>query len=182
MRLEGFSMATSKTGKRIGRPPGDTLYPNSDKIKAQIVGWLSEGKTLRDFCRQEQMPSYPSIFRWLDEDPVFAINYARAREVGFEILAEEALYIADNTNAGRKVVTHSTDDEDVTVVTEEDMLGHRKLQIDTRMRLLRAWHPKKYGDKTIVAGDEESPLSVEVSFDVFGELLKNISLTRAAGE
>jgi hypothetical protein len=182
MRLEGFSMATSKTGKTIGRPPGDTLYPNKEKIKGQIIGWLSEGKTLRDFCRQEQMPSYQSIFRWLDEDPAFALDYARAREVGFEILAEEALHIADNTRMGRKVVTNSGGEDDAMTVTEEDMLGHRKLQIDTRMRLLKAWHPKKYGDRTVVAGDEEAPLAVEVSFNVFDEVLKNMALTRAAGE
>jgi hypothetical protein len=170
------------TGKKVGRPLGDTLYPNKERIKEQIVAWLAEGKTLRDFCRQEQMPSYPTIFAWLDQDAQFSINYARAREVGFEILAEEALHIADNTRMGRKIVTNSGGDDDVMTVTEEDMLGHRKLQIDTRMRLLKAWHPKKYGDKTIVAGDDENPVAVEVSFDVFGELLKNVALTRQTSE
>ena len=170
------------TGKKVGRPPGDTLYPNKEQIKKQIVAWLSEGRTLRDFCRQEQMPSYPTIFAWLDQDKQFAIDYARAREVGFEILAEEALHIADNQRMGRKIVTNSGGEDDIMTVTEEDMLGHRKLQIDTRMRLLKAWHPKKYGDRTVVAGDDENPVAVEVSFDVFGELLKNIALTRAASE
>jgi hypothetical protein len=170
------------TGKKMGRPPGDTLYPQ-ERIKAEIVAWLAEGKTLRDYCKsREDLPSYPSIFRWLDEDKQFAVDYARAREVGFEILAEEALHIADNTRMGRKIVTNSGGDDDVMTVTEEDMLGHRKLQIDTRMRLLKAWHPKKYGDRTVVAGDDEAPLAVEVSFDVFGELLKNVAMTRQASE
>jgi len=172
------------TGKKLGRPPGDTLFPNKEEIKAQIVAWLSEGKTLRDYCRQAEKPSYPSIYRWLDEDKQFAIDYARAREVGFEILAEETLLIADTMHLGRKVVTHSGGeaDGDVMTVTEEDMLGHRKLQIDTRMRLLRAWHPKKYGDKTTVAGDDQNPVVVETSFDIFGELLKNIALKRQTSE
>jgi hypothetical protein len=173
------------TGKKMGRPLGDTLYPNKEQIKAEIVAWLAEGKTLRDYCKsREGLPSYPTIFAWLDQDKQFAIDYARGREVGFEILAEEALHIADNTHVGRKIVTNSgaTEDEDTMTVTEEDMLGHRKLQIDTRMRLLKAWHPKKYGDRTTVAGDEEAPLAVEVSFDVFGELLKNIALTRQSSE
>lgn len=171
------------TGKKMGRPLGDTLYPNKERIKAEIVAWLSEGKTLRDYCKsREGLPSYPTIFAWLDQDKQFAINYARGREVGFEILAEEALHIADNTRMGRKIVTNSGGDDDVMTVTEEDMLGHRKLQIDTRMRLLKAWHPKKYGDRTVVAGDDEAPLAVEVSFDVFGEVLKNLALTRQASE
>ena len=166
----------------MGRPPGGTLYPQ-ERIKAEIVAWLSEGKTLRDYCKsREDLPSYPTIFAWLDQDKQFAIDYARGREVGFEILAEEALHIADNTRMGRKIVTNSGGDDDVMTVTEEDMLGHRKLQIDTRMRLLKAWHPKKYGDRTVVAGDDEAPLAVEVSFDVFGEVLKNLALTRKASE
>jgi hypothetical protein len=170
------------TGKKMGRPPGGTLYPQ-ERIKAEIVAWLSEGKTLRDYCKsREDLPSYPTIFAWLDQDKQFAIDYARGREVGFEILAEEALHIADNTRMGRKIVTNSGGDDDVMTVTEEDMLGHRKLQIDTRMRLLKAWHPKKYGDRTVVAGDDEAPLAVEVSFDVFGEVLKNLALTRQVSE
>ena len=175
-------MATAK--KKMGRPPGDTLYPNKEKLKEQIVIWLSEGKTLSDFCKQTASPSYPTIFRWLDEDGQFAIDYARARDVGFEILAEEALHIADNMHVGRKVVTHSggDEDDDAMTVTEEDMLGHRKLQIDTRMRLLKAWHPKKYGDKTILAGDDKAPVVVEVSFDIFGEMLKNMTLKRQTSE
>ncbi|HXD37446.1 MAG TPA: hypothetical protein VN624_12375, partial [Rhodanobacter sp.] len=30
---------------------------------------------------------------------------------------------------------------------QEDMLGHRKLRIDTRLKLLAKWDPKRYGDK-----------------------------------
>jgi hypothetical protein len=166
------------TGKKVGRPLGDTLFPNKEEIKDQIIVWLSDGNTLRDYCRQENKPSYPSIYRWLDEDKQFAINYARAREVGFEILAEECLAIADTVEIGHKQVTH----DEGSSTTVEDMLGHRKLRIDTRMRLLRAWHPKKYGDKTTVAGDDQNPVVVETSFDIFGELLKNIALTRQTSE
>ena len=163
---------------------GSTLYPDKEAIKDHIVNWLSEGKTLRDFCRsKEGLPSYSLIFQWLDADAAFAVNYARARDVGFEILAEEALHIADTPRMGEKRVTHSGDDgEDAMTITEEEMLGHRKLQIDTRMRLLKAWHPKKYGDKTILAGDDTAPVIVEASFDIFGELLKNMTLKRQTGE
>jgi len=172
------------TGKKMGRPPGDTLYPNKEAIKEHIVNWLSEGKTLRDFCRSEEgLPSYMTIYRWIEEDKDFALHYARARDVGFEILAEEALHIADTPRMGEKRVTHSGDDgEDAMTITEEEMLGHRKLQIDTRMRLLKAWHPKKYGDKTILAGDDTAPVVVEASFDIFGELLKNMTLKRQTSE
>ena len=172
------------TGKKIGRPPGDTLYPNKEALKEQIVVWISEGKTLMDFCRKEGSPSYPTIYRWLDEDEDFAIHFARARDTGHDVIAEQALHIADNMHMGRKVVTHSGGDEDsdAMTVTEEDMLGHRKLQIETRLKLLAKWNPKKYGDKTILAGDDTAPVVIEANFDIFGELLKNLTLKRQTGE
>jgi hypothetical protein len=34
----------------------------------------------------------------------------------------------------------------------EDMLGHRKLQIETRLKLLAKWSPKRYGDKLGIGG------------------------------
>ena len=172
------------TGKKMGRPIGATSYPNKEDIKRQIVGWLSEGNTLREFCRKEEMPAYATIYDWLEEDADFSTRFARARDIGHDSIAEDAMRIADSMHLGRKVVTNSgaTEDEDTMTVTEEDMLGHRKLQIETRLKLLAKWNPKKYGDKTILAGDDKAPVVIEASFDIFGELLKNIALKRLAGE
>ena len=38
------------------------------------------------------------------------------------------------------------------------MLGHRKLQIDTRKWMLSKMLPKIYGDKLELTGDKENPL------------------------
>jgi len=56
------------------------------------------------------------------------------------------------------------------------------MQIETRLKLLAKWNPRKYGDKTILAGDDQAPVVVEASFDIFGELLKNLALKRQASE
>jgi hypothetical protein len=37
------------------------------------------------------------------------------------------------------------------------MLQHRRLQIETRMRLLGKWAAKRYGDKVAVGGAEDLP-------------------------
>jgi hypothetical protein len=57
-------------------------------------------------------------------------------------------------------------------ITEEDMLGHRKLQIETRLKLLAKFHPTKYGDKVMLAGDKENPL--ELGGTLFEKLLTNV--------
>ena len=163
------------TGKKMGRPPGDSPYPNKEKIKEQIVGWLSEGKTLRDFCRQEEMPSFGAIYRWLQEDKDFEARFAHARVIGHDSIAEECASLADTEPL-------AVFDEAGNKRYDPGSIAWRKMQIETRLKLLAKWNPKKYGDKTILAGDDEAPLVVEASFDIFGELLKNLALTRAAGE
>jgi hypothetical protein len=58
------------------------------------------------------------------------------------------------------------------------MLGHRKLRIETRLKLLAKWNPKKYGDKVQVGGDAENPLKVEADISIFDALIKNIEAKR----
>jgi hypothetical protein len=59
------------------------------------------------------------------------------------------------------------DDPDLSPVQElqiverrvEDMLGHRKLQVETRLKLLAKWDPRRYGDALKLSGDPEAPLA-----------------------
>lgn len=108
----------------------------------KILLWISEGKTLRDYCRQENSPSFQLVYLWLDKDPDFAGRFARAREIGADAIAAEALEIADTPIIGEE----TEDDGDKLKVKRGDMLGHRKLQVETRLKLLAKWFPQKYGD------------------------------------
>jgi hypothetical protein len=65
------------------------------------------------------------------------------------------------------------------------MLGHRKLQIETRLKLLAKWDPKRYGDKLSLSGDKENPIHIEAKVQAeqyFDELLVNLELTKAVGD
>jgi hypothetical protein len=111
-------------------------------IIAGLAAWLSEGKTLREFCRQEGKPSWQSIYAWLDQDKDFSDRIARARLIGEDAIAQECLAIADTPQMGEETKTS----DDGYEVKRGDMLGHRKLQIETRLKLLAKWNPKKWGD------------------------------------
>ena len=41
------------------------------------------------------------------------------------------------------------------------MLGHRKLQVETRLKLLAKWDPKRYGDlmRQEISGPDGSPIT-----------------------
>ncbi len=119
-----------------------TLDERKD-ILTSLEAWLSEGKTLREFCRQEGMPSWQSVYAWLDEDKDFADRIAHARLLGEEAILQECLAIADTPQIGEETKTSDDGHE----VKRGDMLGHRKLRIETRLKLLAKWNPKKWGEK-----------------------------------
>ena len=128
---------------KTGRPSKYT-----EAIAISICEQLSEGIPLREICRQEGMPAWRTVYDWMWRNEQLSTAIARARDIGYDKMAEECLYIADNLHMGKKKVFTSgaDDDEDSVTVTEEDMLGHRKLQIETRLKLLAKFNPKRYGD------------------------------------
>lgn len=86
--------------------------------------------------------------RWLDGQQEFRAQYARARDVGLDFLAEEILRIADTPQIGTKSVSKATGLE----ITEGDMIDHRRLQVEARKWYLSKLAPKRYGDKLELAG------------------------------
>lgn len=92
------------------------------------------------------MPARRTVDRWRQEDEAFAARVARARDIGYDQIAEECLTIADTTEQGVTTVV----DDDGTKETTGDMLGHRKLRVETRLKLLACWDPRRYGNKASI--------------------------------
>jgi hypothetical protein len=157
------------------RERGYSPAERAEHCEALFV-WLEDGKTLRSFCRQPGRPSYGAFYDWIEADEALASRVARARDIGYDSLAEEAKEISDTPLPGKRI----KQTEDGTEVTIEDMLGHRKLQIETRLKLLACWNPKKYGQRQLVGSDPENPIVPPQVGDVFNEILKGIALQRAA--
>lgn len=132
----------------IGRP---TIY--TEETAAKIVELLSSGVFLREICRMEGMPAWTTVYNWMDADAVLNERIARARERGEEALALECLEIANRPVMGEETETS----ENGMKVKRADMLGHRKLQIDTRLRLLAKWNPRKWGEKVAIGGADDLP-------------------------
>lgn len=131
----------------------------------EIHSWIESGKTLRDYCRQKGKPSYGTVYDWLEADAKTAdkletSRFARARDLGEEQILAECMAIADKPQIGEIVTVkpvmvegiQASDDEGKPAYMVErktaDMIEHRKLRIDTRLKLLAKWNPKKYSDKS----------------------------------
>lgn len=164
---------------KIGRPSKYT-----PELAAEICERLGNGEPLRQICRDDHMPAWQKIYEWMGKDDALGERgtglsgaIARARELGYDAIAEECLLIADNPRYGEKQVM--TDQG--TATTVEDMLGHRKLQIETRLKLLAKWNPKKYGDRVALAGDADSPIKIEAETQadrLINALLQNAELRK----
>lgn len=126
----------------------------------RIIAQLSDGIPLREICRQEGMPHWNTVYDWMNEREDFAGRIARAREIGEDAIAQECLRIADTPLEGIEV----EESESGTKTKRSDMLGHRKLQIETRLKLLAKWNPKKWGDRQALehSGPDGQPLTVEI--------------------
>jgi hypothetical protein len=112
-------------------------------IADRICERLALGESLRSVCRDEGMPNASTIIRWAETEP-FSQQYARAREIGYSLLAEDLLAIADDGTGDSWV------DDEGQVRTNNDVIARSRLRVDTRKWMLSKMLPKVYGEKVDV--------------------------------
>ncbi|MGI9141990.1 MAG: hypothetical protein ACR2IJ_02260, partial [Fluviibacter sp.] len=78
--------------------------------------------------------------------------FSRARELGTDAIAEDAIAILDQIperiDGGRM---------------DSAFVQWQKNRVEMRLKLLAKWNPRKYGDRQVLAGDPEAPLEVKNS-------------------
>ena len=181
----------SKTSKPNQAAPKKTGRPSkyTPEIAQEIVERLSNAEPLRQICRDEGMPAWQTIYDWMYRDDALGAEgvglskaIARAREIGYDKLAEECLELADTPALFEKVVeTVDPTGKTHVAVTRSDDVNARRLQVETRLKLLAKWNPKKYGDRLTHAGDAENPVSVQADLAFFDAILKNMEAKRQLG-
>lgn len=146
--------------KPLGRPSEYT-----QAIADEICERLAEGEPLRQICRDERMPAWRTVYDWKAANEDFSARIAHARELGEDAIAQECLAIADTPQIGTKTTSKASGMETV----EADMIEHRRLQIETRLKLLAKWNPRKWGEKVAVGGtDDLPPMKGEATLNVTG--------------
>lgn len=135
------------------------LSKRTPEVEELIIEGLTDGVPLRVLCRREDVPSWRTVYDWMNADPSFASRVAYARDLGFEAIAEDILDIADGTPA------------------ISDHVQRSKMRIDTRLKLLACWSPKRYGNKqTVDVGNKDGEaLKVESNAE-------NVALTLQLAE
>src|SRR5947209_4337635 len=111
-----------------------------EAVGDDICELLLEGKSLRQICRDDAMPSASTIFKWLANNESFAKQYAHAREAQADVMADEIVDIADGLK---------------TEVGKEADVQRDRLAVDARKWVASKLKPKKYGDKLDVTSAGE---------------------------
>lgn len=144
----------AKTAKPKGRPSTYT-----EEAAQEVIERLSKGEPLAVICRDEHMPPYRTVYNWIESNAAFSANIARAREEGFDAIAVQCLHIADETAFDTKEGPNGA------LVCNAEWISRSKLRVETRLKLLAKWDPKRYGDKVALTGGAEgdTPIKTEMT-------------------
>jgi hypothetical protein len=97
----------------------------SDKQREMILQGLENGLSLRKACAKAEVDP-PRVLKLAASDDDFGQHYARARQLGWSLLADDIEGVA----------------EDMQIPAD-----HKRIMVDTRKWMLSKMLPKVYGDR-----------------------------------
>ncbi len=122
----------------MGRPSDFT----QEKLD-RICDRLALGEPMAVICRDDDMPTDRTVRNWMERIDGVSSAIARAREVGFDAIATECLEIADETSNDTKWGGENGE----TRQANSEWISRSKLRVETRLKLLAKWDPKRYGER-----------------------------------
>jgi hypothetical protein len=134
-----------------GRNGAEKVF--TQELFEEICDRLATGQSLRAICRDPHMPDEKAVRKWVTKEGAdLGPQYARAREMGFDSLAEEVIEISDQPCLGPDGYV------------DNGAVQRARLMADSRRWFLSKAMPKKYGDRitTEVVGDGDNPLITRI--------------------
>lgn len=148
--------------KRKGRP---TRY--SKPLAKAICKMLASGLSVRAIGRRPRMPAATTILSWGNNpDHPFSEQYARSREIGLLLKAEEIVDISDD-GSNDWMEREAKDGTKLGWQVNGEAVARSRLRIDTRKWMLSKMLPKLYGEKTTFehTGKDGGPISISDETD-----------------
>ena len=109
--------------------PGGRPSSYTQEVADEICARLSKGEPLSVICSDEHIPSFQTVYNWEKAQPEFLEASTRARQIGTHYLAYDSLRVADDMSIDP---------------------AHKRVMVDTRLRLIGKWNARQYGDKVEV--------------------------------
>lgn len=113
----------------MGRKPS---IKNPEEHKQAIIEWIANGESLRSYCANTPGAPKPStVIQWTVEDPAFGEQYARARELGADVIFDALDEVSNEAEMADSAVK----------------IAGLRLKADNIKWKLARMAPKKYSDK-----------------------------------
>lgn len=158
-------------------------------ILEHIYGEVSSGRSLHSILLEDDdMPGSSTFWRWHMADEAVRDNLAHARLNGVEALMEKAVHVAENPQMGFSVTSKPITNKEGDVIAEveetkrEDMLGHRRLMVDTYLKRAQMIAPRKYGPKLDLTSGNEPLLNDPVDVAARAASLLALAKERKEGK
>lgn len=149
------------TPKRTrGRPTKRT-----PQVESRIIEGLSAGTPLTVLCKPDDMPGVTTVYDWMSADQSFSEAIARAREMGWDAIAVEAMEIID-AQPERVVSVTGEDRSETRIDSASVQWAFRRAEL--RLKLLAKWDPKRYGEMIKHANPDGGPMTLNVSHEDAG--------------
>ncbi len=150
---------------------GESL--DREAIMLAVCERISKGDLVK-FAAMAERTTAKSIREWAHADPALGALYARAREQQAHALAEQALEIADGSDALTQLYEEAIDAEEerleanpnrgkIIKELRSNLLNRDRMRMDARKWFTSKIAPKLYGEKLEVAGPDGGPLEVIVT-------------------
>ena len=152
--------------------------PDKPAIMQAVCDRVSHGELVK-FAAIAEGTTAKSIREWALESPALGSLYARARESQAHALAEQALEIADGSDALTQLYEDAVEKEDerleesesgsrhkVIAALRANLLNRDRMRMDARKWLTSKIAPRLYGEKLELAGPGGGPVAVKVIHEV----------------
>lgn len=131
---------------------------DAEALWAEVKQELLTGKSLPKIGRERGYPVL-RFCAWVVEDAGRAAEFNALLLMAAHVHVSEAVEIADTVQIGTKTKTKTDAEGGETVeVLEADMIEHRRLQIDTRLRVAEKLDPGRWASKVQVSVPGEGQL------------------------
>lgn len=158
----------------MGRPSKFT-----EELAVEICERIVCGESLNKITRDAHMPNVATVYRWLQSNENFREMYARAREDQADTHADEIIAIADENP--ETVPVYDKEGNLIEVKIDATFLQWQKNKMEARKWNAAKLKPRKYGERTILAGDAENPIELTQRSETIDVFLQNAMLIKMNG-
>jgi hypothetical protein len=168
---EGFA-ARYRAARQVGQL-SQAEVPYTAEIADRILGALMSGQPLHDICAEPDMPSATSVQHWLkDNREGFKARYWEAREIGYQVIADQMLKIVDDRR--NDWIVRRREDGSLATMLDPERVNRAGLRIKTRCWLLSKMLRKQFGNRLDITARQDGSGSKGGGESDWAEILKEI--------